>query len=171
MYLITVISNGDSNPNNTFWNQIDPSWLIFLGIALGVIIAIPIILSLLKNSRTGISINKTHATEIALKDFPSKGNVENVVNLSTRDVLEWFYLKKEIRALNKNNIAFTVGGHVESGSLKYGIYNYAEGKYNLIQGFYNKLTGEVLEYRIVKSEQIDDDLKKNHQNDAVNTYQ
>lgn len=169
MYFIASSSDGISTQKSTFQIQIDPS-MIILAIILGILLGAGIVTFLINNGKKEGSKENPNSSDIKWGNVEAEVNLENISNLTIREVLDWFYSKREIKTTDENYIAFTVGGTVESGSFKEELYNRLEEKYNLVQGFYNKLTGDVVEYRMIKSDNMDDDLKENHQNNLLNTY-
>lgn len=170
MYLFIVSSNNQTAPKEQlFLDHCFPS-LIILVIIIGSIFSLAFTRYFSKSSVSNNCQVSLFFDGIKWENVEQDSNAIDLAFLTTREIFDWFYSHKNIRGLNENVIAFTVAGKVKSSKFKSDLYDSSEGKYNLIQGFYDRLTGELIKYRVISSNDIDDDLKKNHQSNQINHY-
>jgi len=85
--------------------------------------------------------------------------VEELVRLLFTMIRSWFQNKQELTQSDRNNIAFTLQDKLSNG------------KYSTVQGIYNKSTNEVIDGRMMHSNELDSNLENIHANNELAIYE
>jgi len=82
-----------------------------------------------------------------------------VILLKWDDIVNWFRSRQTLKESDKANIAFTLQERLKNGD------------YKTIEGIFNKRTEKILDAKQVQSKNIDDKLKKAHQDKELVLYE
>jgi hypothetical protein len=161
-------STTELNTPSKFNSKPDPSDFmdnsaLFFGVFVGALLVLVVVIIVTKIAGSKKSQSGITTESILWSKLITNCDIVTVDWLSFRDVLQWFNAKKDLKKSDKDNVAFTLGGRVEEGVFKAGIFNKNTQKYNLIQGFYNERTSEIVDFRFIEANSVDQELLTKHQ--------
>lgn len=79
--------------------------------------------------------------------------------LTYNSIIDWFRKRENIKNSDKDNIAFTIQEKMKNK------------QYKTVQGIFNKRTNEVVDAQEIHSNQVDDQINKNHRDNELVIYE
>ena len=85
--------------------------------------------------------------------------VIRLFRLAFNFIINWFREREKIKNADKNNIAFTIQEKMKNK------------QYKTVQGVFNKRTNEVVDAREIYSNEVDEQMEKNHRGNELVVYE
>jgi hypothetical protein len=95
---------------------------------------------------------------VAATVFLAGAVVVFIAYLTYNFIVNWFRKRSAIKEEDKANIAFTIKETLDSGN------------YKLVQGIFNTSTEEIVDYQVIETEELDNDLDEIHSDNELALY-